>query len=456
MRPGRPWKMAAGLIALIGTAGCETEPELVDDVFTPAEWDKVKTLSPLPSPPPSPSNRFADDPAAAALGQALFFDRGYSGPILTDGNPWGAKGEAQKVNCESCHAVDHGFANEAETSTGTGLILGRNTLGLLNTAYYDWSGWQGFIDTMWGHAILAGPECANCMNSSRLAIARHMSVHYRDQYEAIFPDPLDPDLDPAAPNRPDGTRRFPLLSPSEYPLGKPAAPNGGVWVQMSEEDQQIVDRVVANYGKALEAYTRKLVSKDGPFDRYVAGEAGAISASAKRGLKLFVGKAACVECHSGPNFSDDKFHNDGVPAPDRARLPDGTFNDQGRLDGLIRVTTTNKIWSSDGPHSDQKSGNIDSIPTTPYPEGEAGKYRTKGLRSVAQTAPYMHSGSFKTLRDVVVFYNQGGAESGFVGTKSGLLKPLNLSEQEIDDLVAFLQSLDGAPLPADLLQPPSP
>ena len=68
----------------------------------------------------------------------------------------------------------------------------------------------------------------------------------------------------------------------------------------------------------------------------------------------------------------------------------------------------------------------------------------------------MHSGSFKTLRDVVVFYNQGGAESGFVGTKSGLLKPLNLSEQEIDDLVAFLQSLDGAPLPADLLQPPSP
>src|SRR5690606_33170207 len=122
----------------------------------------------------------------------------------------------------------------------------------------------------------------------------------------------------------------------------------------------------ANYGKALEAYTRKLVSRDAPFDRYVAGDTNAISESAKRGLKLFVGKAACVECHSGPNFHDDEFHNVGVPAPDRARLPDGGFNDMGQIDGLKRLTTANKIWSSDGPYSDKKSGKVDAIPTDPY------------------------------------------------------------------------------------------
>jgi len=124
----------------------------------------------------------------------------------------------------------------------------------------------------------------------------------------------------------------------------------------------------------------------------------------------------------------------------------------GQIDGLKRLTTANKIWSSDGPYSDKKSGKVDAIPTDPYPQDTVGKYRTKGLREVARTAPYFHSGEFKTLREVVEFYNKGGGESGFPGEKDPLLAPLNLSDSEIDDLVAFLETLNGAPLPAELLE----
>lgn len=453
MQRRRAWVVSGIVVFGWLGAACESEPELVDGVFTAAEWAKVNTLSPLPAAPPVPSNAYADHPGAATLGQKLFFDRRYSGPILSANNPWGAQGQTQQLNCTGCHKVEASFADDLETSTGAGALTGRNTLGLLNTAFYDWSGWIGFIDTMWGHAILAGPECGPCLNSSRLAVARHLFVNYREEYDAIFPTPLDPELDPAWPDEADGTRRFPLLAPEEFPRGKPG-PADSVWGEIAAEDQELLNRITANYGKAVEAYTRKLISRDAPFDRYVAGETEAISESARRGLKLFVGKAACAECHAGPNFSDNKYHNVGVPAPARAIRPDGTFADLGHLDGMKRVTTATKIWSSDGPYSDAKSGRVDAIPTAPYPEEETGKYRTKGLRSVALTGPWMHSGSFKTLREVVELYNEGGAESGFPGVKSELVKPLNLSESEIDDLVAFLETLNGAPLPATLLESP--
>src|SRR5688572_981883 len=101
--------MAAGMVAI---AACEKPPpeeetQLIDGIFTSAEWEKVKTHSPLPDPPPNPSNKYVADPKAAALGQALFYDRGYSGPITTATNPNGSQGEVHKVNCTSCHKPDH-------------------------------------------------------------------------------------------------------------------------------------------------------------------------------------------------------------------------------------------------------------------------------------------------------------------------------------------------------------
>lgn len=458
MRTGIYWIGVAAAAVAAGACSGVSEPMLEDGIFTAAEWEKVKSHSPLPTLLPVKSNRYADDPNAARLGQALFFDKGVSGPILVDGSDLGLRGETGKVNCTACHGPTAGFADSrsmTETSIGAGLIPGRNTLGLTNLGYYDWSAWTGFTDTMWGHAIQAGPECAPCLNTSRLAVARHLYVNYRAEYDALFPTPLDPDLDPAVPDFADGGRRFPQLAPAQYPLGKPSAPDGGVWVQMTAADQELLNRVVANYGKAIEAYMRKLVSTNSPFDKYVAGDKTAISASAKRGLKLFIGKAACAECHSGPSFTDNEFHNDGVP--ERRTADGGMRADKGRFDGINALRSRNRLWSSDGPYSDEPSGMVASLPIEAdggASEATIGVFRTKALRSVALTGPYMHTGSMKTLREVVIHYNEGGGPTNsFIGTVDPVLLPLNLTTEEVDDLTAFLETLTGEPLPPSLLEP---
>lgn len=450
----RAWMAAVAVAVVLGCSG--PSEKLHDGIFTAAEWEKVNALSPLPAAPPVKSNKYADNPKAAELGQALFFDKKFSGPILVDNSDLGAKGETQRLNCTACHTPVSGFADgrsKTETSTGAGLLVGRNTLGLTNLGFYEWSSWTGFIDTMWGHAILAGPECVNCLNSSRLAVGRRLWEKYRVPYKEVFGEELPDDLDPAKPDEADGGRRFPLLAPAQYPLGKPSAPDGGVWVKMSAADQELMNRAMANYGKAIEAYLRKLVSKDSAFDKYVAGDANALSASAKNGLKLFVGKAACVECHSGPNFSDNKYHNDATA--ERRTADGGMRVDNGQFDGINAARSRNRLWSGDGPYSDEKTGLVNNLPVQAdggAPENTRGLFRTKALRSVALTGPYMHTGSLKTLEEVVRQYNEGGAPDGtFIGTRDPLLVPLNLTDSEVLDLVEFLKSLNGAELPSSLL-----
>jgi cytochrome c peroxidase len=151
--------------------------------------------------------------------------------------------------------------------------------------------------------------------------------------------------------------------------------------------------------KAIAAYERTLVTPDGPFDRYARGEKRALAGAEKRGLLLFVGKAACTQCHRGPNFADDKFHRIGLADP----------ADQGRF----AVT---------------------------HREEDRGAFKTPSLRNVALTAPYMHDGSLASLEAVVDFYDRGGdAKPG----RSELIFPLELSAAEKADLVAFLKSLTG-------------
>ena len=149
---------------------------------------------------------------------------------------------------------------------------------------------------------------------------------------------------------------------------------------------------------ALDAYVRSLTTPNSPFDRYVAGNRNALTDAQKRGLMLFVGKADCTMCHRGPNFADDQFHALGISG-----------DDQGRF----KVT---------GAEADRYA------------------FKTPTLRNVGETAPYMHDGSVATLRDVIDFYNAGG---GYQQPKSVLLRPLNLTEKEKSDLVAFLESLTG-------------
>jgi cytochrome c peroxidase len=157
--------------------------------------------------------------------------------------------------------------------------------------------------------------------------------------------------------------------------------------------------------KAIASFERTIISGPAPFDLYAAGDKQAMSKSAVRGMNVFNGKGHCVVCHSGPMFSDQSFHNLGVgmdkPNPDIGRM---------------KVTNDPADW---------------------------GRFKTPGLRNVAQTYPYLHDGAEATLMDVVEFYNRGGIQNRNLDP---LMVRLNLTHQEKLDLVAFLEALTG-PVP---------
>jgi cytochrome c peroxidase len=264
-----------------------------------------------------------------------------------------------------------------------------------------------------------------------LRLAHVIYANHRDDYNAIFDPDLDPALDPASAD----ADRF----PGDAAVGSPE------WMAMTTADQDHVTQIYVNFGKSMQAYLTLLVSKNSSFDRYVAGDTAAIDAAAKRGLKLFAGKAGCIECHSTPHFSDDDFHNTGIAAEG----PNVT-TENGRA-ATIAFVLGHEFNSSSKWSDDRGTGRLDGLNED---DSLLGAWRTKGLRQIAETAPYMHTGQFKDLHAVVEFYNQGGHTDGIVGTKSELIVPLNLSDAEIDDIVAFLQTLTGEEIPAALISGP--
>jgi cytochrome c peroxidase len=415
---------------------CE-DHSLIDGMFTATEWEKLGQFSPLPDPPPSPTNRFADDLRAAALGQRLWFEKHYAGPVL-EGTPaegaLGNVGDEQRVACADCHDPLRWFtdtrSNPNRTSLGTARTR-RNAPSIVNAVYYQWGNWAGANDQFWKQGANL-PETREVFNSDRLRYAHVIYQYYRDDYNALFDPDLDPALDPSAPD----SWRFPSN-------GKPAPPGDppGPWESMDPADQELVNRIMANCGKALEAYERRLVSRGAPFDRYVAGDFGALTTSAKRGLKLFIGKAGCESCHKHETFTDQDFHDTGVP---QATTP----FDEGRFTDVTRLPN---IWNGAGEYSDDRAAGAAKLAGIEQTEEMRGQFRTKSLRHVGETGPYFHDGSASTLADVVRFYNGGGgAEGTFPGKKEDQIMPLNLSESEIADLVEFLLSLTGDPIPAEL------
>jgi cytochrome c peroxidase len=232
---------------------------------------------------------------------------------------------------------------------------------------------------------------------------------------------------------------------------------------MRPEDRRAINRILSNVTKAIAAYERRLVRGQAPFDRFVAGlrthdaqALGALSASAQRGLKLFIGRARCIACHSGPEFSDREFHNLGLPA--RPWLAPDT----GRAEGIRRVR--NDPFRATGAYSDAPDSRFArKLRFLPEPgAAQQGQFKTPTLRNVALTAPYMHGGHFASLEQVVRFYSTLRdpvddtpiPDEAFFGRREATLRPLGLSEREVEDLTAFLRSLTGAPLDAALLRPP--
>jgi cytochrome c peroxidase len=406
----------------------------------------VKTFSPLPALPADTTNALADNAAAATFGQKLFFDKRYSGPLvaLTPAgtvNPLGATGDTGKVACATCHMGPAMSDNRApfNVTLGTNFHT-RNAPALVNSSFYTWTNWAGRFSAQW-ELPLAVAENAVTMNSNRLKLAHFIYDHYKADYEAVFSTTMNASLASSAAD----AARFPAA-------GKPKAAGAadGPWEGMTSDDQKVVNRIIVNFGKALQAYFRKLVSRDAPFDQYISESGGsAISESAKRGAELFAGKANCGHCHAGPTFTDNKFHNLGVrqdsavlhePATDNGRFADA-------------VTLLGSALNSSGAYSDDAVAGAARLAglTNPMPADTTASFRTASLREVADTAPYMHSGQLATLADVVKFYVAGGGTAAAGSTKDPALLPLTLSDAEQADLVEFLKTLSGAAVPAALL-----
>jgi len=187
---------------------------------------------------------------------------------------------------------------------------------------------------------------------------------------------------------------------------------------------------------AIATFERTQYAGDAPFDRYVAGNEKAVDAAAKRGWLLFNGKGRCSDCHAfstvSPLFSDQKFHNIGIAAHktdfiDLARKAAGMVRggDLKQVDELAIQTHFSEL----GRFLVTKQAN------------DIGAFKTPGLRNVAVTAPYMHDGSLATLWDVMDHYNKGGVPNPNL---DGGMQRLGLTEAEIDDMVAFMQSLTSA------------
>jgi cytochrome c peroxidase len=264
------------------------------------------------------------------------------------------------------------------------------------------------------------------MNSTRLAVAHRIYDAYKTEYEAVF-GALDAGL--ATSNG-----RFPAT-------GKPTQPN---FDNMADPDKVIVNRILANFGKALQAYTRKLVSREAKFDAWVAGDDGAFDSHQLAGARLFVEKG-CGNCHSGAHFSDHGFHKLGVPQTGSG-VP-ATDDGRGSPKDLTALLASPMNINSD--YSDKKdTGKLDGL----VPGDYVGKFRTPSLRGVAESGPYMHAGQFASLEQVIDFYALGGN----LDTGTGELQAFAISPQEKADLIAFLGTLSGQAIPAVLLEDHAP
>ena len=419
------------VVVTLVLGGCgkdkESKPTPAPDL-PPTDRAELTRFSPLPPLPPDPTNAYADNERAAKLGQMLFFDEALSGPLVT-ASSLGAVGDRGKVACRTCHdgpaLDDQRSPNHVSTGTAIGT---RNSPPVLNSAFYAWGNWGGRFDSAWA-LVLGASEKVDVMNGNRLAIAHTLYTKYRADYDALFPVPLDAALDPGSPE----AKRFP-------PAGKPKAAGApdGEWEAMKPADREIIDRIFANYGKAVAAYMRRLVARNAPFDRYAAGDPNAISPEAKRGFALFV--KHCTLCHDGPHFQDDDFHAIGV-SQFGAGVPDADAGRFGDIPPLLASPFNTAGRYSDGP------SRLAGLAQEP---DQRGQFRTPTLRNVEVTAPYMHAGQFKTLEAVVKFYNIGGGHVEGI-TKDASMTPLELSEAQQAELVAFMKTLTDTKLDPALL-----
>lgn len=396
---------AATMLALLacaaGSPPSSAPAAMQDDPIPDAVVRRLLAMERRGGVAPDPTNRVADDPAAALLGQRLFFD-----PRLS------ANGE---VSCATCHDPARAFTDGRRRAAGLAEGV-RNTQGLLDIADLPWFTWDGRADSLWSQALHPFESPAEMGMPRAVLIERVRSIdQLRREYEAIF-----------------------------GPMPR------------CDEDAEAIDRAFSNLGKAIAAYERRLRTGPGPFDRHLArlrrGEArdrDDFPDDAYRGMLLFAGRANCWRCHHGPSLSDGSFHSIGVPP-----LDGGLPHDRGRLDAIARLRSS--PFNAAGRFSDDPSGPRALVTLSQTEEPSLwGAVRTPSLRNVARTGPYMREGQFQSLEEVILFYSTlEGALADHHGER--VLEPLGLSDDEVADLAAFLRTLDGTLPASDLLAPPAP
>lgn len=318
----------------------------------------AEDLAPLPDPPKV-------KPAQAKLGMYLFFDPKLSG----DG----------AIRCASCHDPNKGWANneandEELSDAYPGSSYFRNAKSPVNVAFAETVYWDG-----------------------RLPGKSMLQVHVRDHITETHFMNMDGRL------MQERIKQIPL------------------YVKMFKEAWN----AEPSFGKirnSIREYEKTLISKNVPFDKYLKGDKNALSLKTIRGLKLFTGKAGCIQCHNGPMLSDYKPYNLGVPE-----------NPKIWSDPFRHFTLRSFQLAMGVPGFERAEHDVGFYAVSKKKE-DIGKFVTPSLREVSRTAPYMHNGIFKTLEEVIEFHAKGMGPD---------IKPVALSEREISALVAFLKSLSG-------------
>ena len=289
------------------------------------------------------------------------------------------------VSCATCHDTSRGFTDRRSTSEGVGDKVGRrNAPTTMNALFFAMSFWDG--------------RARSLEEQAKLPILNPIEMAQPDDKAVLAAIERDPSYAPA------------------FQAAYGRAPS------------------FDDVGRAIAAFERTLVFVSAPFDRFAVGQAEAISADARAGFGLFHGKARCAGCHqissSNPIGTDNQFHNIGVSA----RHQDFETLAKQALSALEKNPTKEAI--------DQLSLQTDLAELGRFVvtrnRADIGAFKTQQVRNVGVTAPYMHDGSMATLWDVVDHYNRGGEANPYL---DGGIEPLNLSDKEVDQLVAFLFTL---------------
>ena len=342
--------------------------------FTEAEVRAILAHGPWPAPATrDPSNRVSGNRSAIELGEILFFETRLS-----------ASGG---FACASCHVPERNWTDN-RTRGAAAADVDRNTPTLMNVRLGRWFGWAGGADSLWSQSIRP------------ILDARELGASPRHVAELVRNDEQ-------------------LACRYRRTFGAAPAPAND-------------EAVLVDVAKVLAAFQETFESPGTPFDRFrsrlARGEPDRpelYSDSARRGLKIFIGKGNCASCHSGPNFTSGEFHDNGFSsyaAPGRV--------DQGRIEGLKEVQASR--FNLLGTYNDDPSKIAPERVRAATAPGAANAFKVPTLRHLMLTAPYGHHGDIGTLADVVRHYSERGSRE---------VKPLKLSAAEQTDLVVFLESL---------------